>query len=248
MIYFLLFSLGLLIGSFLNVCIYRIPKNQTVVTTPSHCPKCNYRIKWYDLIPVFSYLFLGGKCRFCKEKVSIQYPSVELLNGSIYVWLYFIYSLSVQFFGMAFLASTLIVISFIDFKYSIIPNRIILVLLIGGIIYNILDKELTYVDSIAGFFAASFPLLVIAVLSKGGMGGGDVKLMAVAGIFLGWQLILLALFLASMIGSVVGIALIVLKIKKRKDLIPFGPFLAAGIFIVMLYGHEIIKWYLGFYT
>jgi leader peptidase (prepilin peptidase)/N-methyltransferase len=248
MIYFLLFSLGLLIGSFLNVCIYRIPKNQTVVTTPSHCPKCNYRIKWYDLIPVFGYLFLGGKCRFCKEKVSIQYPSVELLNGSIYVWLYFIYSLSVQFFGMAFLASTLIVISFIDFKYSIIPNRIILVLLIGGIIYNILDKELTYVDSIAGFFAASFPLLVIAVLSKGGMGGGDVKLMAVAGIFLGWQLILLALFLASMIGSVVGIALIVLKIKKRKDLIPFGPFLAAGIFIVMLYGHEIIKWYLGFYT
>jgi leader peptidase (prepilin peptidase)/N-methyltransferase len=247
MINLLIFILGFLIGSFLNVCIHRIPLGQTVVTTPSHCPECNKRIRWYDLIPVISYILLRGKCRFCKQKISIRYPLVELLNGAVCLWIYSIYGMSVQLAGLAFLASALIVIAFIDYAHRIIPNRIVIVMLAAGIVYVYFNPYITYRDAILGFFAASLPLLILAVLSNGGMGGGDIKLMAAAGVFLGWKLILLSLVFASIIGSFIGIILILLKIIKREDPIPFGPFLSAGIFISMLYGQKIIEWYLRFY-
>ncbi|WP_198543744.1 prepilin peptidase [Petroclostridium xylanilyticum] len=247
MINLLIFILGFLIGSFLNVCIHRIPLGQTVVTTPSHCPECNKRIRWYDLIPVISYILLRGKCRFCKQKISIRYPLVELLNGAVCLWIYSIYGMSVQFAGLAFLASALIVIAFIDYAHRIIPNRIVIVMLAAGIVYVYFNPYITYGDAILGFFAASLPLLILAVLSNGGMGGGDIKLMAAAGVFLGWKLILLSLVFASIIGSFIGIILILLKIIKREDPIPFGPFLSAGIFISILYGQKIIEWYLRFY-
>ncbi|NLY44100.1 MAG: prepilin peptidase [Clostridiaceae bacterium] len=239
--------LGLLIGSFLNVCIHRIPLNQTVVTEPSHCPVCGRRIKWYDLIPVVSYILLQGKCRFCKNKISIRYPLVELLNAAAYLLIYNTYGLSVQLLGMAFLVSALIVISFIDFAHSIIPDRIIVVLLIAGIIYSFFNNSITILEAVIGFFAASVPLLIIAVLSGGNMGGGDIKLMAVSGLFLGWKLILLSLILGSCIGSVIGIILIVLKKIKLKQRIPYGPFLSAGIFISIIYGQDFLRWYLNFY-
>ncbi|WHH59664.1 A24 family peptidase [Petroclostridium sp. X23] len=238
---------GLVIGSFLNVCIYRIPLKQTIVTDPSHCVACGKRIKWYDLIPVISYIILGGKCRVCKQKISMKYPLVELFNGAVYLWIYSFYGLSVQFYAFGFLASCLIVISFIDFEHQIIPNGIIIFMMIFGIIFPYFNKSLGYSDAVIGFFAASIPLLIIAILSRGGMGGGDIKLMAVAGLFLGWKLILLALILGCIVGSVIGLALILLKKIQRRDKIPFGPFLATGIFIAMLYGNQILQWYIGMY-
>ena len=239
------FILGLLIGSFLNVCIYRIPKGKTVVTEHSHCMRCGKRIRWFDLVPVISYLLLQGKCRMCKCKISVRYPVIEVLNALVYVMLYRVYDIGILFLGLGFLASTLIVVSFIDVDHKYIPNRIVMLLLGVGVLYNILNKEMTVFDSIVGFFSASVPLLILAMASKGGMGGGDIKLMAVVGIFLGWQFTVLALIIAACSGSVVGIGLMLFKKVNRKEPICFGPFLSVGIGIVMIYGQEILAWYRG---
>lgn len=239
--------LGLLIGSFLNVCIHRIPLNRTVVTEPSHCPMCGNRIKWYDLIPVISYILLLGKCRFCKNKISIYYPLVELLNAAAYLLIYSRYGLSIQLLGMTFLTSALIVASFIDLEHGIIPDCIIVILLVAGVAYSFFHTSITWTEAVMGFFAASVPLLIIAILSGGNMGGGDIKLMAVSGLFMGWKMILLSLILGSIIGSVIGIILIIFKVIKLKQRIPFGPFLSAGIFTSIIYGHDLLRWYLNFY-
>ncbi len=239
--------IGLLIGSFLNVCIHRIPCGETVVTKPSHCPQCMRNIKWHDLVPVISYIWLKGQCRYCCNKISIIYPLVELLNAVAYLWLYSTFGLSVSFAGFALLTSALIVISFIDLKHKIIPDSILILLFIVGVIYNIINPELTILNSALGFFAVSVPLFILALITNGGMGGGDIKLMAVVGIFLGWKLVLISLFIASLLGSIVGISLMLFKQIKRKEHIPFGPFLAAGIFIAILYGNMIWDWYLGQY-
>ena len=243
MVKWIVFVFGLIIGSFLNVCIYRIPKKESIIFGCSYCQKCGSKIHIIDMIPVLSYILLGRKCRSCDQNISLSYPMVELLNGLIYLLLYTIFGLSIKCAGMAFLSSILLVVSFIDLQYQMIPDSVILVMIIAGVIYNLFNTELTYLDSLLGFFAASIPLFIIAVVSKGGMGGGDIKLMAAAGIFLGWQLILLSLFLAFIIGSIISIILIVMQLKNRKDIIPFGPFLSAGIFVAFLYGSEIVNWY-----
>ncbi len=179
-----------------------------------------------------------------KQKISIKYILVEVFNGLAYVLLYSVYGLSIQFIGMAFLASTLIVISFIDYEHKLIPNNILIVLFIAGVIYNILNRDLTIMDSGIGFFAASVPLFLLAIFTKGGMGGGDIKLMAVIGLFLGWKLVWLSLIFGACISSVIGIILLLFRVIKRKDPIPFGPFLAIGSFISMVYGTKIIQWYM----
>ncbi len=237
---------GLIIGSFINVCIYRIPKGEEVVFTPSHCFSCGYRLKWYDLIPVFSYAFLQGKCRNCGESISIQYPLVELANSAMYVWIYLIFGSSIETVLYMFLASALLTISVIDFKHMIIPDSIVVFIGILAIINLIFNIKL-WLYFVVGFFVVSVILLVIAIITKGGMGGGDIKMMAVAGLLIGWDKILLALMLGAILGSVVGVTLIALKIIERKQFIPFGPFLAAGVFASALYGEEIIGWYLKLY-
>lgn len=243
----LVFIFGMIIGSFLNVCIFRIPNGQDIVTTPSHCPSCEKKLYWIDLIPVISYILLKGRCRHCQAKISMQYPMVELLNAILYVTIFQLYGFSVQMVGYCFFASNLIVIAFIDYRHRIIPNGIVLILLITGIIFKLLYNPFTYMDSIIGFFCASVPMLMLSILFKGGLGGGDIKLMAVVGIFLGWKLTWLALFIASIIGSIIGIVLIMLKKKDRKAMIPFGPFLSLGIMISMLYGQYIISFYLNLF-
>lgn len=246
-IYFavLVFILGLLIGSFLNVCIFRIPLRQSVVTTPSHCGSCGKRIRSYDLIPVLSYLLLGGKCRFCGEKISLRYPMVELLNAGIYLLIYQACGLSIQFIGFALLASALIVIAFIDYDHKIIPDGIVLLLVGAGIIYSVFAQDITWLDRLIGFFVASLPLYLLLLLSRGGVGGGDIKLMAAVGIYLGWKLTLLSLFMGAVLGSIVAVILLILKRKTRKDEIPFGPALAVGIMAAALYGNRLLDWYLG---
>lgn len=236
--------LGLLIGSFLNVCIYRIPKEETIILGRSHCIHCKNNIQWYDLIPVISYIVLRGHCRYCKQNLSIQYPLVELLNGVAYLGIYSMYGISFQTVIYCLLVSTLIVISIIDSYHYIIPDKINIFILILGIITLVYNYE-NWLNYFLGFFAASIILYVTAIVSKGGMGGGDIKLMAVTGLLIGWQNILIALVVGSIVGSIISILLLI--VKKGQRTIPFGPYLSIGILFAILYGQEFLIWYLNLY-
>lgn len=241
---YLIFTLGLLIGSFLNVCIFRIPKKEDIVFTPSHCTNCSNPIRWYDLIPVISYIFLGGKCRHCKAKISIIYPIIELLNGAAYMGIFCIYGPSKETVIYSALFSILLVISMIDLKHSIIPNGLVIAIMVLAVINLGFDFS-NWISYTIGFFCVSGILLLIAVITGGKMGGGDIKLMAAAGLLLGWEKILLALMIGAIIGAVIGIALIVMKVITRKQMIPFGPFLSLGIIISALFFESILNWYIN---
>ncbi len=232
---------GILIGSFLNVLIVRIPKSEDFVKTRSHCISCNYTLKWYDLVPVFSYLALGGKCRKCGRKISIRYPLVEIINGLMYAFIYYRFGLTSYGIVACIMFSTLLVISLIDLDEMIIPNKLVIFILIVASIYTIIDKN--YLDHIIGFFLVSSILLFIVVVTKGAMGMGDVKLMAVSGLLLGAYNIFLALIVASVVGSIVSITLLALKKINRKNKVPFGPFLSFGIMVAIVFGEQIINWY-----
>lgn len=241
-IYTMIFLFGITIGSFLNVCIYRIPKKEDIVSERSHCMSCGNVLKWYELIPLFSFLAQGGKCRNCKVKLSLQYPMIELLNGLIYIWIFIVKGFTVESILFCICASVLIVISVIDWRTYEIPFGCNIVIGILGIVRLILDLAHWY-DYVIGFFAVSLMFWLIIKISKGAaMGGGDMKLMAAAGLLLGWKNILLALMLGSIAGSVIHITLMI--VKKKERVLAFGPYLALGIFLSMLYGDQIISWYL----
>ena len=244
-LYIMIFLIGISIGSFLNVCIYRIPKKEDIVFERSHCMSCGNVLKWYELIPLFSFLVQGGKCRNCKTKLSVQYPLIELLNGLIYVWIFMAKGFQPESILFCICASVLIVISVIDWRTYEIPFGCNIVIGILGIVRVILDLAHWY-DYVIGFFAVSGLFLIIYWITKGrGIGGGDIKLMAAAGLLLGWQNILLSLMIGSIAGSVIHLAL--MKIQGKDRVLAFGPYLAFGIFISMLYGNEIITWYLGMF-
>ncbi|ABO49582.1 type 4 prepilin peptidase 1, Aspartic peptidase, MEROPS family A24A [Desulforamulus reducens MI-1] len=244
--YILVLITGLVVGSFLNVCIYRIPQGETVVTTPSHCFACGTRLKPWDLVPLFSYLLLRGKCRYCRVKISVQYPLVELITGLLFLATIYYWGISWQALAMLVFFSVLMVTTVIDIHHQIIPDS---VLLVGGLLGLpiIFFQSLDHLKwGLIGFFAAGLLLLLIALLSKGGMGGGDIKLAAVMGLYLGLKPVAIALFLSFLLGGAVGILLLATGIKGRKDPVPFGPFLAAGAIISAFLGERIIVWYLGF--
>lgn len=231
---------ALLIGSFLNVCIYRIPLKQSVVKVNSHCFSCNKPIKPYDLIPILSYLFLGGKCRSCKEKISVRYPLIEFLNLALYIILYIQFGLSLKTVLYCFLSSIMIVVSMIDIDTGEIPDRLhIAVLILSPFTFFIGD--ILWWERLIGFGAASLILLVLAMITNG-FGGGDIKLMAVCGIFLGYKNILLALLIGVVIGGVLG-GITMLTSKDKKS-IPFGPSLCIGIYLSALFGTKLLNWYL----
>ena len=241
----MIFLIGISIGSFLNVCIYRIPKKEDIVFERSHCMSCGNVLKWYELIPLFSFLVQGGKCRNCKTKLSVQYPLIELLNGLIYVWIFMAKGFQPESILFCICASVLIVISVIDWRTYEIPFGCNIVIGILGIVRVILDLAHWY-DYVIGFFAVSGLFLIIYWITKGrGIGGGDIKLMAAAGLLLGWQNILLALMIGSIAGSVIHLTL--MKVQGKDRVLAFGPYLAFGIFTAMLYGNEIITWYLGMF-
>ncbi len=250
------FIYGMVLGSFTNVCIYRIPEKISLWSPPSTCPGCGYKIKWYDNIPVLSYIFLGGKCRKCKTKISMQYPLIEMFTGFLVALIYLKIGLSYDVIFLSAILVVLLTIAAIDYKTMIIPNGTVIALIVIGGLYTvariIFPQEfvisITWLEALIGFFAASVPLFLVAVLSKGGMGGGDIKLMAAAGLFLGWKGILVAMIAGSLIGAIVSLTMIALKKKKRKDMIPFGPFLCLGILIAAVIGPEIIQWYTGLFT
>jgi leader peptidase (prepilin peptidase)/N-methyltransferase len=247
----LIFILGLIVGSFSNVCIYRIPRNESIIFPASHCPKCRSNISLKDNIPLLSYILLKGRCRNCKSKISIRYPVVELLTGLIYLIIYLIYGLSIQSLIYIILSSALIIIAFIDLNEQIVPDVISLPGIVIGFIISFFVSYISFVNSALGVFVGGGIILVIGlagsvIFKKEAMGGGDVKLAAMIGAFLGWRYIIISLFLGFFLGAVVGIILILSKIKNREDVVPFGPFIALGSIITLLWGEKIISWYIGF--
>jgi len=240
---------GALVGSFLNVCIFRLPKEESIIWPGSHCPQCNKPIKFYDNIPLISYLLLQGKCRYCKKTISLQYPLVEGITAlsSFLLIMKFGPSLSYLFY-FAFIAA-LIVITVIDLYHQIIPDVISLPGIGVGIIASLILPQMAFFNSLIGVLLGGGSLFIVGTLyqwifKREGMGGGDVKLLAMIGAFLGWKAVILTILLSSLIGSITGIIIMVLKGKDFKYAIPFGPFLSLGAVMSLFYGEEIIRWYL----
>ncbi len=243
LLYIIIFLYGIVIGSFLNVCIFRIPKQENIVKIRSHCMNCGYQLKWYDLVPVFSYLCLGGKCRSCKQKISVQYPLIELLNGVLYCIVFVVYGISVEALLYALLTSALITLSVIDLRTYEIPVGINIFILTLGLIRIVTDYA-DWLDYAVGFFLVSGFLYIVYLVTKGrGIGGGDIKLMAVSGLLLGWKQILLAFVLGCIIGSVIH--MIRMKMSGQGHMLAFGPYLSVGIMIAALAGDQMIAWYLS---
>jgi len=244
--YIIIFLIGLLIGSFLNVCIYRIPRGESIIFPPSHCTNCKSRIKSYDLIPVLSFLLIKGRCRACGQKISIKYPIVEILTGLLYIIGFMKFGMTVEFLRNSILISILIAVAFIDLEHSIIPGRLMIFAAVAGIILHIIGyKSNSYLLSCLYGFLTGGGTIFLIVLLTGGMGGGDIQLMAVIGLFLGFKNILLTLMLSFIIGALAGITLVLLKKKSRRDYIPFGPFIACAALITIFYGDAILAWYIS---
>lgn len=241
--YIIIFIFGINIGSFLNVCIYRIPLGESIVTAPSHCMTCGRKLKWYDMVPVFSWLVLGGKCRNCKSKISVQYPIIEGVNGILYVMICAVNGLEWSSVIYCFMASALLVLSIIDWRTYEIPFGINVFLFALGVAMTILDRG-NLVEHLIGMICVSGLLGILYLLTGGrAIGGGDIKLMFACGLILGWKLILLAFFLGCIIGSVVHI--IRMSVKKAGRMLAMGPYLSAGILLAALWGNAWINWYLS---
>ena len=248
-VYSLVFLYGISIGSFLNVCIYRIPRGESIVKNVSHCTACGQKIKVFDLIPVFSYIALRGKCRGCGAKISPRYMTVEMLCAALWMFLFYNLGFTWRFLFFAVMSAALIVITLTDIEFTEIPDKVVLTLLAAGVIYNIVSFDLHFtVNSVVGFFAASVPLYIMAVVTNGGMGGGDIKLMAVCGLFVGWRCILLAMFIGAVAACLFTLVQ-ALAGKRREDKgVVFGPFLSVGIIAAGLYGEPLIEWYLSLFV
>lgn len=245
-----IFLFGIIIGSFLNVCIYRIPRGESIVYPSSHCPNCSTPLQWHDLIPILSYILQGGKCKYCREPISIQYPMVELLNGILYLILYYKFSATINFAFYAIIFSVLIIISFIDLHHQIILDCLNIIIFITSIIYKILRFRLynispNIVNSLLGLIISAGIFLLISIVYKGGLGGGDIKLIGVLGFILGIKMILLNIFLSFILGAIISIFLLLFKIKGKKDPIPFGPFICIAFMITIIFGENIIVWYVS---
>ena len=266
---FIVFVFGAVVGSFLNVCVHRMPRDQSIVTPPSHCPHCNQRIRWIDNVPLVSYLMLRGKCRHCGGSISPRYFLVELLTAVLFLlmWLKLTQWDHPPLHGIYFLKGPiywlviggLIVATFIDFEHYIIPNEIT----VGGIIVGLalsavypplLDAEtiqMSLLRSFLGVIVGGLTLLAVATIGeaifrKEAMGMGDVKLLAAIGAFFGWQSTLFTLFVSSLIGGVIGLVLVTVSKKGWQSRIPYGPYIAFGALLWMFCGREIVNWYLSF--
>lgn len=246
---FLVVIFGLVIGSFLNVCICRIANEESIAFPPSHCTNCGYELKAKDLIPVLSYIFLGGKCRSCKEKISIQYPIVEILNAILYIAIYLKFGFTLNLFKFCLFASLLIVIGFIDFKTKYVYNSTVVFGVVSGILFAVLEwmeiKSIPW-NYIAGAFIGFGIIYFIVILTRG-MGEGDIDIALICGLFLGIKGILVTLFLAIILGGIVATIILIFKLKERKAEIAFGPYLAIGGIIACLYGSRLIDIYLGLF-
>jgi leader peptidase (prepilin peptidase) / N-methyltransferase len=247
---FLIFIFGLVLGSFLNVCIYRLPREESIINPSSHCPECKAPIRWHDNIPVLSYIFLKGKCRFCKFPISPRYITVEILTAVLLLLAYIMFGVGLKFFIYSTLFCALIIAAFVDFKYQIIPDEVTYTGMILGLAFSLFYPSLQgasvwymgLLNSASGLLAGGVSIYLTGVVGqmifkKEAMGGGDVKLMAAIGAFLGFKYVLLVFFMAPFFGSVVGI---IMKLKYKIEVIPYGPYLSLATVIVALWGRNIL--------
>ncbi len=233
---------GIVIGSFVNVLILRLPIHESITLKRSHCMNCGHTLAWYELFPLFSYLFLRGKCRHCKAHISVQYPIVEAVNGVLYVILFLVKGITVETFLYCLCASALLALSVIDWRTQTIPLGFNIFIFILGLVRLITDIS-NWSQYVIGLFAVSGFLLLLWLITKGrGIGDGDIKLMAATGLLLGWQLNIVAFLLGCIIGSVVH--LVIMAVKKAGRVLAFGPYLSMGVYIAMIWGEQLVSWYL----
>lgn len=242
-------AFGAVIGSFLNVCIYRIPRGLSIVTPPSTCPHCDTRIRPYDNVPVLGWLWLRGRCRRCRGRISPRYPLVELLTAGVFVFLVWWYGTSWELLPALYFSAAMILVTVVDFDARIVPDAITL----PGIGLGVLASFLTPVSLLGSISGAAVGFLLFLGIAWGykkltgtdGMGGGDIKLAAFLGAFLGWQGLLLTVFLASLAGTVVGLALMISGRGGRRTALPFGTFLAPAAWFAYVWGGDAVRWYIG---
>lgn len=243
--------LGLAVGSFLNVCIHRLPRGQSLNSPPSRCPSCEYRLRWIDNIPVLSYVMLGGRCRKCRARISIRYPIVELITMALFVLHGFVFGWSALLVPRLVFACAMVVLFAIDLEHQLLPNVITLPGIVVGLIAStVLPPGI--VDALIGVAIGGGVLWLIGEAyfrysGQEGMGGGDVKMLAMIGAFLGWKLVLVTLVLSSITGSIIGLAVIAARKGGMKYALPYGTFLALGALVASLAGEAIVNWYVGLY-
>jgi leader peptidase (prepilin peptidase) / N-methyltransferase len=242
----IVFVFGAIIGSFLNVCIYRIPRSKSIVKPNSFCPNCEKPIEFYDNIPIVSYIILGGKCRNCGAKISMRYPFVELMTAVIFLMISSRWGISYESFIQMFFVSLLIIISFIDYDFQIIPDILSIGGLVVGVLISFVRTGFQFKDALYGVLLGGGALLAIAygyqlIMKREGMGGGDIKLLAMIGSFTGFKGVIFALVGGSIIGTLVGIPLMLIKKENTKYAIPFGPFLSLAAFLYLFTGNNIIE-------
>ncbi|CUQ27294.1 prepilin peptidase [Clostridium baratii] len=241
-----LFIFGAIIGSFLNVCIYRIIKEESIVYPPSHCGSCEENLKAIDLIPIISYIFLKGRCRYCKEKVSIQYPIVEAITGILFLLIYLKFGFSLELIKYMFFTSLLIVIGIIDFKTQDVYTSTIVTGLIGGLIFLVINyvigNEIHIINTV---LAMIIPALILFIFYYfGAMGFGDVEIVFFSGLFLNLKLSLLNLFLSIVLGGIVALIMMIYKKTEKGAMMAFGPYISIAAYITIIFGDELIKWYI----
>lgn len=249
--YIFIFIIGSIVGSFLNVCIYRLPKNESIVLPRSYCPNCKKNIPWFDNIPLLSFIILKAKCRFCAKHISFRYFIVELITALLFLFLFIFFGPTIKFLIFASLSSVLIIASFIDIEYQIIPDEITLGGLLIGILLSIVYPGLhdmysikySLMSSLKGVLVGGGSIFLIGfigklIFKKEAMGGGDVKFMAMIGSILGWKKVLLTFFIAPFFGSIIGI---IVLLKNKEHLIPYGPFLSLAALVSIFYGDKILR-------
>ena len=256
-VYFLivLFIIGASLGSFFNVCIYRIPNKQSVVNLVSYCYNCKTKLNLLDLIPILSWSLLKGKCRYCGQNISLRYTLVELLTGILFVLVYSIYGLNIISLYYLLLVSLLVIITFIDLDHYIIHDELIIFGLVGALIFNISGIGISLNKSLLGGLICGGGMLLLIhliefIIKKEIMGGGDIKLFVMIGIFLGIKLGLLTILLSIYTGSIYGVSNIIYSRFKKKEfnlMMPYGPFISMGALISILYSTNVINWYTGLF-
>jgi leader peptidase (prepilin peptidase)/N-methyltransferase len=243
--------LGLLVGSFLNVCIHRVPRKESIVSPGSRCPECGYALRWFDNVPVVSYAVLGGRCRRCRTGISMRYPFVEMVTAAVSIGHYLALGPDIVLVPRLLFASALIVLFAIDLEHRLLPNVITLPGIVVGFAFSLLVPP-GPLSSAIGILVGGGALWLIGEAyyrysGQEGMGGGDVKMLAMIGAFLGWELTLVTLVLSSVLGSVTGIAVLASGRGGMKYALPYGTFLAVGALVASLVGTDILSWYIGLY-
>lgn len=245
LIYF--FIIGMVLGSFFCVVGIRVPRSNFFEKNRSYCPHCHHSLVWHELLPIISYISQNGKCKHCKQPISPIYPFIELSTGVLFAYSYYYFGFSSELVVSLLFISLLAIIVVTDLEYMLIPNKILLFFLPFFLLLRLIFPVEPWYDPLIGGAIGYLLIAVIILASNGGMGAGDMKLMGVAGIVIGWKGVLLTIFIASLVGGLIGLLLLLFRLRKRKQSMPFGPYIALGALISYFFGDELILWYFESY-